>query len=35
MFNVHISKDSPNYKFIIKEYFKNHFYLQEKTKAIK
>jgi hypothetical protein len=35
MFKLHISKNSIHYKFIIKEYFKNHYYLQEKNKRIK
>lgn len=34
MFKVHISKDSTHYKFIIREYFKNHYYLQQKYKNI-
>lgn len=35
MFKVHINKENIHYKFIIRQYFYNHFYMQEKRKKIK
>ena len=35
MFRIHIKKNSFHYNFIIKEYYINHIYLQEKKKVIK